>query len=429
MSDLAGAHSARALEPSFWLACIFIAALPVPGLLELPGGASIAMLVMLLSTPIWFLYARARVSPYDPAASVAIGVILWTAGFLIVWSLFSVFDADTPLRASRYVMSIFGAFAVFFLVRSTISTSRTGLYVDIVVGGLAVTSVLSLLAYRIDFLHDIIFAGTDRAAGLFKNPNQFGMALSTTLPVVLALILASGKRRRYRTACLILMILGLLASGSKTNLLLALATTVATLCGHAIIAYKGPKRVGMLAIYLAGSTFVAIVGVGALALLNPRALAIMATFFGGEGEVTSLTTRSFLWTYSLDQFLADPFFGQGAGQRIDIFYREADVSHSHNVLVDYLRSLGAPGFFGVFAMIGAVVVMCVRSALAALWFSRGAVAGRVVCLGFSLACLSYVAANMSSDSFGPSTSPFFWLFAYLGMATRGFLDYPRALSL
>ena len=45
-------------------------------------------------------------------------------------------------------------------------------------------------------------------------------------------------------------------------------------------------------------------------------------------------------------------------------------------------------------------------------------------LGLSLSCLSYAAANMSSDSFGPSTSPFFWVFTYLAFASRNLLQSP-----
>ena len=406
------------------LALIFLIALPVPGLVSVLDGASLALVVMLASLPIWYAAARARNTPFDPVATRAVSVVLACAGFLIFWSLLSILGADEPMRASRYIATLSAAFAIYFLVRSTVTRARIALYVDVLAVGLAATAAVSLLAYQVDGLRDIIFKGTDRAAGFFKNPNQFGMAISTTIPAVMALLLAERQRRPLRAVCLILMLLGLVASGSKTNFLLVWASIFAVVCCRAWIFHTGRKRVGMLVLSLFGSLVFAALGVVALTFLNPRALTIMLEFFNGDGEVDSLLTRSYLWSYSIDQFLADPVFGQGAGQRIDIFYREADVSHSHNVLLDYMRTLGAPGLLAVSVMIGAVVIVCLLSIGKALRSSNVAPGPRLICLGLSLNCLSYVAANMSSDSFGPSTSPFFWIFAYLAFASRSLMS-PR----
>jgi O-antigen ligase len=422
-----GRYSATLVAgPSFaflpaWLAIAFLIAAPIPGLVDLLDGASLALLTMLAATPIWYEAARARHSPFDTVASTAISIILVCAGFLIFWSLISVIGATSPLRASRYIATLIAAFSIYYLVRSTVTQKRLALYVDLLAAGLAVSSAVSLLAFEVDGLRDLIFRGTDRAAGFFKNPNQFGMAISTTLPAVMALLLAERERRWFRVGCVILMLLGLVVSGSKTNLLLVWATLLATLCGYAWISHTGARRIAVLALSTFGSLAFAGLGVLALSLFNPRALGIMLGFFSGDGEVDSLMTRSFLWTYSIEQFLADPILGQGAGQRIDIFYRAEDVSHSHNVLLDYMRTLGIPGLFGVALMIGTVVLVCLLSIERALRQTGGSPAARLLCLGLSLNCLSYVAANMSSDSFGPSTSPFFWLFAYLAFASRGLM--------
>ncbi|MDZ4096381.1 MAG: O-antigen ligase family protein [Paracoccaceae bacterium] len=406
------------------LASIFIVALPFPGIINLPAGASPALVTMLVSIPFWYEAARARNTPFDQIATRAISVILTSAGFLIIWSLLSTFGADAPLRASRHISTLIAAFAIYFLVRGTVTRAHLVFYVDVLATLLAATAAVSLLAFEINGLHEIIFRGTDRAAGFFKNPNQFGMAISTTVPAVMALFLAERQRRPLRALCLLMLLLGLVASGSKTNLLLAWASILAVLFGYSFITHSGARRMGMLMAYLFGSVVFAGLGIIALTLLNPRALGIMSEFFSGEGKIDSLMTRSFLWTYSLDQFLADPILGQGAGQRIDIFYREADVAHSHNVLLDYMRTLGAPGLLGVSIMIGAVMVVCLMSIGKALRSQSGAPPARIICLGLSFCCLSYVAANMSSDSFGPSTSPFFWLFTYLALVARRLMCQP-----
>ncbi len=403
------------------LALVFLYALPVPGLVSLPEGASLALVTMLVSLPIWYWAAQARISPFDATATRAIVVVLSCAGFLIFWSLLSIVGAEAPMRASRYLATLVAAFALYFMVRGTVTRPHIARYVDALALGLAATAAVSLLAYEVGGLHEIIFRGTDRAAGFFKNPNQFGMAISTAIPAVLALMLSEQRRRPLRVVYLILMLLGLVASGSKTNFLLAWASILVVVSCYSWIYNTGSRRVGMMVMSVAGNLVFAGLGIFALTLLNPRALAIMMEFFGGDGEVDSLLTRSYLWTYSLDQFLIDPVFGQGAGQRLDIFYREADVSHSHNVLLDYMRTLGAPGLFAVSVMIGTVVIVCLQTTGRALHSGRGAPADRMICLGLSLSCLSYVAANMSSDSFGPSTSPFFWIFAYLSFAARSLM--------
>lgn len=415
-------HAGLVAQAAVLLACVFLATLAVPALGGLPGGASIGLLTMAAAMPVWFEAARARATPFDLAATRAIAVVLASAGFLIVWSLVSTFGVSEPIRASRYLATLFAGFATYFLVRGTVTRRRLILYVDVVAATLAATCAISLLAYEVGPLRDLIFRGTDRAAGFFKNPNQFGMTISTTIPSVLALLLAERSRRWLRAACLLLLLLGLLASGSKTNLLLASASMLVAMTAHALIAYSGLRRIGMLALTVLGSVAIVAGGIAALGVLNPRALRIMTAFLSQEGEVSSLMTRSFLWAYSVDQFISDPVLGQGAGQRIDIFYREADVSHSHNVLLDYMRSLGAPGLGAMACLLAAVVLLSLASVHAALRGARGNVADRLVCLGLTLSGLSYVAANMSSDSFGPSTSPFFWLFVYLGLASRRLLD-------
>lgn len=407
------------------LALAFLVALPVPGLINVLEGASLALVTMLISMPIWYEAARARASPFDTLTSRAIAVVLACAGFLVFWSLLSTFGATAPARASRYIATLIAGFAIYFMVRSTVTRSRIVLYSDLLAAGLAATSALSLLGYEIGFLRDIIFKGTDRAAGFFKNPNQFGMAISTAVPAVMALILGVRERRKFRIACLLLMLLGLVASGSKTNFLLAWGTLLAMLCGHAWIFYDGLRRYLMLALSVLGSVVFAGLGFVVIRMINPRALEIMLAFFSGGGEVDSLLTRSFLWVYSIDQFLADPVLGQGAGQRIDIFYRDADVSHSHNVLLDYMRTLGAPGAIVMAVLIGTVSIICLMSIFKALRSENGAPDARLLCLGLSLSSLSYIAANMSSDSFGPSTSPFFWVFTYLSFATRSLMLSPR----
>ena len=180
----------------------------------------------------------------------------------------------------------------------------------------------------------------------------------------------------------------------------------------------------MIAVSILATALLVLGGALLLSLFNPRALRIMLTFLSQDGEVASLVSRDQLWKYSFQQFLLDPVTGQGAGQPINIFFREESVPHSHNVLLDYLRTLGAPGFLMMLTVLGTAATLSVATIFRALRATASARRHRVLCIGLAVGALSYIAANMSSDSMGPSTSPFFWLVLFLGLAARSLLARP-----
>jgi O-antigen ligase len=177
----------------------------------------------------------------------------------------------------------------------------------------------------------------------------------------------------------------------------------------------------MLGLSVVATALLVAGGVALLNLFNPRALRLMLAFLEQDSELHSLVSRSQLWQYSFDQFMITPIRGQGAGQPIMIFYRSQPVPHSHNVLLDYLRTLGAPGCAGLLVILATAVGTSVAMTIAALRARGAEPKHRILSIGLGVGCLSYIAANMSSDSMGPSTSPFFWLVLFLGLAARPLL--------
>ena len=195
--DSDGGFGYRARAP-FWFGCLFLMSLSFPGLGELPGGISMALVFMLACLPIWYSAACAREGPVlDETSRKAVAIILSCVAFLILWSLVSVLGSAYPVRAGRYVATLVAAFAIYFLVVGTLTTDRLRVYLDVLCFALAFTCLMSLMAYFEPRLHAMIFQDSDRAFGFFKNPNQFGMAISTVLPVALAVFLG---RRRGRLA-------------------------------------------------------------------------------------------------------------------------------------------------------------------------------------------------------------------------------------
>ena len=104
-----------------------------------------------------------------------------------------------------------------------------------------------------------------------------------------------------------LLLFGLIASGSKTNLMLSSITFVLMLCIFPVVAFKGPKRIYMVGLSIVAAVLLVVGGAVLLSLFNPRALRLLTTFLEQDDEVMSLIGRQQLWQYSFDQFTANPF--------------------------------------------------------------------------------------------------------------------------
>jgi O-antigen ligase len=163
---------------------------------------------------------------------------------------------------------------------------------------------------------------------------------------------------------------------------------------------------------------VAAAGFFALVTFNPRAVRILTQFFSEDDEVKSLLSRKAIWDFSFEQFYRYPFFGQGAGQMINLDFGDGPVPHSHNVIIDYMRMLGVPGLVVCLIFLMAAIIALSSTILLAYRARHADHTSRMMTVGLALGGLAYIAANMSSDSFGPSTSPFFWVVTYLALFMR-----------
>ena len=270
-------------------------------------------------------------------------------------------------------------------------------------------------------LNEIIYRGSDRAAGFFKNPNQLGMAISTLLPVTIGFFVVQRQYRVLWGSCASLFLIGLVLSGSKANLLLSAMTTGIMILAAMHILHTGPRRARSILLGLGIYVFFVASGFVLLNALNPRAIVILDKFFSPDAEVQSLQSRAVLWRYSIEQFMADPIFGQGAGQPLDLPDTGRRVAHSHNVILDYVRTLGLPGLFGFLIIAFTAVFLSFGTMRMALAAKAAAPHARVVAMGLAVGGLAYLAANVASNSMGPSTSPFFWIVFFLCLASRRLL--------
>ena len=408
--------TARRPEPARFatrLGLAYFALLSIPALVDLPGGVSPGQLLMLACLPLWFVTSLNRAGrTFDGTARLATLAILLCSGVLILWSLVGAFHVDVPFRVARPVVSLMTAFALVMLVVGTATRRRLEMYLSILCFALAATGVVTLVAMMEPSLKAVVFQGKDRAFGFFKNPNQFGIAISCVLPVALGMLY--GRRDRQVIWLLTVATLGmaLLATGSKANILVSAVILPSCLLLFSFVTYSGWQRTAMLMVTAMGCVVAGVIVVLIMSVVNPRALTLIGDVVI-EGEAThSLVSRSALWAESLVRLQESPVIGVGAGQPI------AGLSHSHNVVLDYARMLGVPGLVFISAKIVVILAVCASSILLAILTTDARLADRYLIIGTALGPIAYIGANFSSDSLGPTTSPFLYSVLFLGLASR-----------
>lgn len=401
------AYQAR-VPHALLLAAVF--AFCFPSILTFPGGLSVGSVLAMITAMFSMNGIFKRAKPLvDLAGLAAVLIIAFCILLLSVWSVISVIDVPQPLKAARVIVSqVVGAclFASFYAIYTS---ARGRAVLILIVGLMAISSLIVLISSISGIAKGLIYQGTDRAFGFFRHPNQYGMVLATFSPIALSLSLSSTRlTRALHSIGFTLIALGLVASGSKTNLLLLGCTSTLIFILAPIVhdPRRAIPRVGRNIVI--GALMVAL-SIWALVQINPRALRILTEFLIQDGDVRSLETRAILWEYSYVQFLHSPLFGQGAGQEIDVYFRSEGVPHAHNVLLDYLRMLGAPGFTMISVSLLASSALLILTAIQAYKDKRTPAAKRLLTIGSSIGALSYIVSNMTSDSFGATTSPFFWI--------------------
>jgi O-antigen ligase len=400
------------------LAVILFAVLPIPALFELAEGMTIAQLVLFAGFPIWFFaYLQRSAGVYDPVAGLAAFAVLLLSGLLILWSVLSAFGVEHAIRAARPIIALASAFFIYVLVIGTVTSDRLRFYLTVLIVALTVTCFVTLVFTFEPSLRSIVYEeGKDRSRGFFKNENQFGIAISTVIPMAVGMLFSGRGNRLLWVCCIAILLVGLQLSGSKANLLIMALVVPTLLVLFAFVSYEGMKRVGMIALTIGVCVVLVALAVFILSILNPRALYILEDAVL-EGEATSsLVARGRLWQQSIMDLNASPLLGVGAGQPV------LGLSHSHNLLLEYARTLGAPGLVFMAAKVVVILATCGFTILFAMFYRKAPLGDRRLCIAMMFSPVAYLAANFSSDSLGPTTSPFLYSAFFLGLAARSMLQ-------
>lgn len=218
------------------------------------------------------------------------------------------------------------------------TTARLGRYTvtPLLASGVAVCAIgLAQLATG----DVIVVDGVARIYGVWGSPNNVGLYLGRLLPVALALaLMGPGKWARWAYAALtILFALIIYLTFSRGALFLGLPVSLIVL---AVLAWSGSHRLSRRALVAAGAALV----VALLAL----------GFFLTTGRGQNLGTGFFrvaVWTSAVQMIRDHPLLGVGLDNFLYEYpkyilpeaWREPNLSHPHNVLLDFWVRLGVGG--------------------------------------------------------------------------------------
>jgi len=369
------------------------------------GPAGLSAVLLVVSVPVIF-FSVAQIQLDDGALRYRF--FLFTAMFLILlWGFIGAFDVADLFRSARFFLSIGQGFIFIAIFGCLLQRHEIVVSFRIMVVMLFISVGFSILANFSAPISNVIYGDTDRAHGFFKNPNQFGMILALCVPASM-MFLIFRRKKILPLIALIIALAGLGLAGSKTNILISGLLLFLSLA-YALISVK--RYFLLLFVLPISIIFASYAALPVLEKINPRAAKIL----GNVSEPSANNTRSVyqrveLWDYSIEVMMNKPLTGEGTAQRI--VTPTQNLSHSHNVFLNIGRTIGIPGLVGIIWILGTSVLFACATLLRILAstaindsqrFNKALLAG--ACFGV----ISSVLSNQMSDSFGPSTSTFFWL--------------------
>jgi O-antigen ligase len=370
--------------------------------------------------------SRAIKGEFGPGLWIEMGCV----SVALVFAALSTINSPEPLRAFRVILPmLYGLGAMIALPRLAESQNRRMAYAMLAAG--AIVLFVGLLAAQVPSARHLVIDDY-RFKGFFDNANQLSLCIIVFLPLSVALFFTT-RRPLVRALCLaatLILFYGLVATGAKTALAIAFVTAGLVVIYHSVGNDQLWKTVTRLAIVLAVLTIAVPATLWLISWSNPTAYEKIAKVLTmGIAEYDSIYSRRMLWEESWRLGMENPWVGSGAGTRVISVTNTFNVTHSHNVILDYFRGTG---IFGGLSML--VLVLAVSARATAFYTSTLRKGGGSKWLNTKtaslyLGALGYFAGNQLSDSLSPSTSFFFWVVysaAYVsGQAVRSRYQHHR----
>lgn len=350
--------------------------------------------------------SRAIRGEFGPGLWIELGCV----SVALVFAALSTIHSSEPMRAFRVMLPmLYGLGAMIALPRLAESQNRRLAYAMLAAG--AIVLFVGILAAQVPSLRHLVIDDY-RFKGFFDNANQLSLCIILVLPLSLALFFTT-RRPLVRALCLtatLVLFYGLVVTGAKTALAIGFVTAGLVVIYHSVDNDQLWKTVTRLAIALA---VLAVAVPATLWLINwasPVAYEkIVKVLTQGITEYDSIYTRKMLWEESWRLGMENPWVGSGAGTRVVSVTKTFNVTHSHNVVLDYFRGTGV---FGGLSML--VLLLTVTTRAAAFYTSTLHKGGdrkwlNTITTSLYLGAFGYFAGNQLSDSLSPSTAFLFWV--------------------
>lgn len=322
-------------------------------------GASLLEFCLWLTLAAWLLRAirdwgmkasasRSTVHPRPATllprlSSLDLGVL----ALLTVSALSTLAAEQRAVAVYEFRTVLLGASTFYFLLR-VIPLDEKAIWRSVdffVLGGVAV-AVIGLYQYVTQTGLIVTEEGVARLRSVYGSPNNLALYLGRALPVALAVAVIGPLRNRqhvtrrllYALACLI-MAAAILLTFSRGALLLGLPAALAVI----LIGWQGRRGAIVVGVALA---------FGLIAL--PLATSVVPRLAGlFDVQAGTGFFRVNLWLSAWRMFLDHPWLGVGPDNFLYAYrgfyilpqaWQEPNLSHPHNLVLDFLSRLGLPGF-------------------------------------------------------------------------------------
>jgi len=318
------------------------------------------------------------------ASALDVGVV-----FFLLVSLFSLTVSENTGVSSYELRTVILGPLIFYLLLREAPLDDAGLVrvMDALVLGALVMSLIGLYQYVVGA--DVISAeGVRRIRGLYGSPNNLGLYLGRIVPITVAFLFFGGDRRRRW---------GYLAAGVPILVCLYLThSRGAWLLGvPAGLLFMGALRGRRALLAAAGGAAAALV-----ALLPFAGAERIRTLFDLGGGTAFHRLK--LWEATVNMIRDHPLWGVGLDNFLYQYprymlpeaWKEPDLSHPHNIVLDWWTRLGVPG-------VGALVWVEVAFFRLGLRLYRSLGEGdlRALVLGLMASMVDFLAHGLIDNSF------------------------------
>jgi O-antigen ligase len=306
---------------------------------------------------------RLRAEPRLPRPQLTL--IDWSIAGLVIIALLSALQADFQVEAFReWRLVIVEPALLYLMLRASPSAKgdrspNLALLLDAFLLGATTVAVIGLVNYA---QGNVIEAelGLPRIKSVFGSPNNDALFLERALPLLLAsVVLAARRNLRWfaHLAALVPVSLALLLTQSRGALLLGLPAMVITM---AMLAGRRWRWLGIALLLIVGLGFLALLSGAAQEALAGTRLASALDLQRGTGFF-----RLNLWQSALAMWRDHTLLGVGPDNFLYAYrsfyilpaaWQEPNLSHPHNVILDFAARLGALGLIvGIGMVLGYIV--------------------------------------------------------------------------